>query len=150
MGDRDGRNLCAGAAHTVPRTFLFKYFCILAISCWSKACVCAWCRCLASTCKSQDAAGMLLCTEQSCYRRMTCTPSSVVSSFPECLKAIGVRICFPSSQCCQHSEILTGATVTITDTVCPAGCQSLFDHQNTNYTWLFSSRIVICIPKCTM
>lgn len=61
--------------------------------------------------------------------------------FPECLKATGLCICFPSSQCCQHSEILTGATVTITDTVCSAGCQSLFDHQNTNYTWLFSSRM---------
>lgn len=146
----DGRDGCpAGrncAAHTVPRTFLFKYFCISVFSCWSRVCVCAWWRCLASTCKSQDATA----------------PSKAVTGewpaltvlwfhpFPECLKAIGLCICFPSFHCCQLSVILTGVTVTVTDTLFSAGCHSLFDHQNTNDTWLFSSRIVICIPKCTM
>lgn len=132
--------------------FLVKQFCSLMFLLLTEG----LCWCLARVVSSSVQVPGCCCTEQSCYRRMTCTCSSEVSSVSfACIASWmseshwALHICLPSSHCCQHSVILTGAAVTITGSVFSAGCQSLLDHQNTNDTWLFSSRIVICIPKCT-
>lgn len=110
--------------------------------------VSVWCRWLAAACSPRMVLhGAKLLQENHLHSQFW---GFILFLCPCCLLNVWKPLSFlPSSQCCLCSVILTGAVVTITGSVFSAGCQSLLDHQIANDTWLFSSRIVICIPKCT-